>query len=426
VARRNANHAITAAPESTLPASAPAQAEVGLRLVLDAGRAAALRGRAERQIADQLAVRALDRLAERVRALPALRGILGERLGDQRVDARIDLDVGRARARRLDLGGQVLGEHADRVLGGEHLRAGEHVVHERAHRIEIAARVDLVAADLLRRHEVRRADDLGALGDRGRRLILLWRAELGEAEVEHLREVAAVGRARDQHVLRLEIAVHDAEVVRFGERAADLVEQRRRARPRQRAVAAHDLAEILAAHVLHDQVQRALRLPEVEDLHRVRVVEARHRVRLALEAADHFRIVGEIGVQDLHRRDLAHALVLDLVDDAHAAAADQIRDLVAAVDDLAHPRAVRRGDAAIEVRRRLVGPRGIAAARPRLLDLVDLGRVDALARRGLRERRRALEIGAALAAVARRQLRRRVAARADDLARGRRHDSTGA
>jgi len=292
--------------------------------------------------------------------------------------------------------------------------AGQHRVHQRAQRVDVRAGVDLVAADLLGRHEVGRADDLGLVGRPARRLVA--GAELGQAEVEHLGEVAAAGGAGDQHVLGLEVAVDDAEVVGLDQRAADLEEQRRGARPRHRPVAADERPEVGAADVLHDQVQRARHRAEVEDLDGVRVVQARHRRGLALEPAHDLGILGEVRVQDLHRRDLAHAQVLDLVDHAHAAVADQLGHPVATVDHLAQPRLVRRGHPAVDV-----GAVGDAARRRRQLG--QLAVADALAARRHLERRRALHVGAALAAVPRGGLVRRAAARADEPGRGGRgHD----
>ena len=47
-----------------------------------------------------------------------------------------------------------------------------------------------------------------------------------------------------------------------------------------------------------------------------------HHLDLAAEALDHLLVLGQLAVQHLHRRDLAHADVLDPVDGAHAAGAD--------------------------------------------------------------------------------------------------------
>ena len=133
----------------------------------------------------------------------------------------------------------------------------------------------------------------------------------------------------------------DAELVRLLQRAADLDEQRRGARPRQRAVALDHVREVEPAHVLHDQVQRALRGAEVEDLDGVRVMQPRDRGGLALEPRDNIGVVREIAMQHLHRGDLAHAQMLDAVDDAHAAAADHLEHAIAILDDLTEPLLVR-------------------------------------------------------------------------------------
>ena len=211
----------------------------------------------------------------------------------------------------------------------------------------MCARVDLFSADLFGRHEVRRADDrLLVLRGVGHTALV----ELRQPEVEHLGVVAPAGRARDQNILRFEIAVNDAELVRLLQRATDLREQRGCASPRERAVATDDASHVEPADELHDQVQVALCVPEVEDLDRVRVMQARDRGRFALEPLHDIGIGREVAMQDLHRGDLAHPQVFDPVDDGHAAATDHLDHAIAAIDDLSEPRLVRIGEAAIRDR----------------------------------------------------------------------------
>ena len=63
------------------------------------------------------------------------------------------------------------------------------------------------------RHVVRRAADDAGRGDGLPRSL----DDLGEPEVHHLDEVAARAQRLEDDVLRLEVAVHDAEVVRLGQ-----------------------------------------------------------------------------------------------------------------------------------------------------------------------------------------------------------------
>src|SRR5207249_396201 len=88
--------------------------------------------------------------------------------------------------------------------------------------------------------------------------------------------------------------------------------------------------------------------------------------------------------------DLAHAQVLDAVDDAHAAAPDDLDHAIAAVDDLAEPRLIRVAEAAIGGQRVACG-----VARAGVAERIRDAR--ARPRRGL-ERARAGHVRAALPA----------------------------
>ena len=145
------------------------------------------------RLADGLRVDLLDRLA-RARAALCQR-CAGSRASALRHDV-IDAPAGcrasarastarRARPVRCFVSTPTAVEPAIQVLAGQQLE------HQRAERVDVAARVDLVAADLLGRHEVRRADDLLPIGLAvGARALV----ELREPEVEHLRVVAPAGR----------------------------------------------------------------------------------------------------------------------------------------------------------------------------------------------------------------------------------------
>ena len=78
--------------------------------------------------------------------------------------------------------------------------------------------------------------------------------QLGEAEVDDLHEVAAAPQRLEDDVLGLQIAVHDAEVVRFAERRQHLAQHVDDARERERPLFVGDAREVLAAQELHHQV----------------------------------------------------------------------------------------------------------------------------------------------------------------------------
>jgi hypothetical protein len=86
-----------------------------------------------------------------------------------------------------------------RVGRGERVASGQAAIRDRCERVEVGARVDALALRLLRRHVVRRADDVAVrerAGVRGQRC---------DAEIEDLPRAALA----QHHVLRLEIAMHD-------------------------------------------------------------------------------------------------------------------------------------------------------------------------------------------------------------------------
>ena len=119
-------------------------------------------------------------------------------------------------------------DHA--LVGGrarERRVTGEHFVSHHAHGVEIRARIDeRIAHQLLGRHVARRADGQSDLRERSRRVSTrrlldhAHDAEVGENRMSVLQE----------DVVGLEIAMHDAECVREGERVDDLAQALERLR----------------------------------------------------------------------------------------------------------------------------------------------------------------------------------------------------
>jgi len=106
-----------------------------------------------------------------------------------------------ARVRGGDDGiGDVLREHADGRRRLERRRAREHAVERRPEAVDVGARIERLAAHLLGRHVIRRAEHLLARRDR-RGLVGL--AQLREPEVEHLDVLAAVAPEVNHEVLGL-------------------------------------------------------------------------------------------------------------------------------------------------------------------------------------------------------------------------------
>ncbi len=141
-----------------------------------------------------------------------------------------------ARGGSTDDGVEVLGQIRDQPGGRRHpavhvlvrdlhrrratvgLLAGEHLVQHDAGGVHVGPGVGDAALDLLGREIGDRADD-----DAGRRAARHRRRDRpGQPEVRDL-DAAVLG---DQDVLGLDVAVHEPGLVRAGERAEDLLEDR--------------------------------------------------------------------------------------------------------------------------------------------------------------------------------------------------------
>ncbi len=183
---------------------------------------------------------------------------------------------------------------------------------------------------LLRRHVQRRADHLGEVGEQ--RLVgQLLAGRLGDAEVDDLRHRRAVVQ-RDQHVRRLDVAVDDALLVGVLHCLTDVDEQLQTFVERHSALVA-EVGDGDALHQLHHEVGPArVGFAAVEDMRDVGMVHQRQRLPLGLEAGNHLARV-HAGLEHLEGDLAAHRLrLLGHEDDAEAALADLLQQLVGADD----------------------------------------------------------------------------------------------
>ena len=157
--------------------------------------------------------------------------------------------------------------------------AGDHLVQQGAEREDVAASVERLAVDLFGRHVWQGAGNRASADERRRRRTssVAARCPLGEPEVEQ----RGAGGSQ-HHVAGLEIAMHEAVLVRVSERVGrlrrDLDRVVRGNRPSGQAA-----GQRFAFHQFHDEVIEAAVVAHVEDAADVRVVEARDRLRLAME-----------------------------------------------------------------------------------------------------------------------------------------------
>jgi hypothetical protein len=155
------------------------------------------------------------------------------------------------------------------------------------------------------------------------------RLDLRDAEVDDLHERLVAPLGDQEHVVRLQIAMHDPGGVRVGEPARDLGRDVERLGQRDRP-ASQPRAERLAAEQLHHQEAPAAVLPRVEHLHHVLALDGARGPRLAREPPGHGAVLGQLVVEHLHGDAPPDADVLGLVHGPHSAAADATNERVLA------------------------------------------------------------------------------------------------
>jgi hypothetical protein len=260
-----------------------------------------------------------EQFGEPTGGLDALLAVLAE--GQlQQLDGR-----GRGVARGRDLGPHVLEHRGHRALGRERRLALEHLVEDAAERVDVGAVVEVGAVALLGAHVLRGAEHLAGPGQ------LHGVEAAGDAEVEDFND-GGDADGLDEDVVGLEVAVEDAVLVRLAEALGDLPRELQ-ALELGDAALLEPLGQALAGQQLHDHVRAAVvGLAVLVHADRRRVAQLRGDLELAAEPDDELG-VGQALAPDQLDRDLAIDLgVVGLVDDAHAALADDLLDQVAAGD----------------------------------------------------------------------------------------------
>src|SRR5215216_252242 len=255
------------------------------------------------------------RAPEVARRRVALGRVLGERAQHDRVElgGQLPARLGRPRRRIREVGPE-LGLVG---LALERDAAGEHEVQDAAERVDVGAGVDALAADLLWRDVVERADPL-------------LRARLAAARERLLREpeVAQVdvpGRIH-HHVLRLDVAMHVAGPVDRVEGVAEPHRDARRPLRLQRALGAYDGAQVAARDVAHHEIRAPLRDPDAVDGDDVGMLYRAGGTRLGEEALADLRILDQLRRDHLQRDVAVEVELMRAIYDPHAASADDSVD----------------------------------------------------------------------------------------------------
>ncbi len=162
--------------------------------------------------------------------------------------------------------------------------AGQHFIENGSEAKDVGAIIDGLAAHLLGRHIAGGADDhagIGTVGDRRGIAIgfSLTMDQFGQSEVQNF-DAAVFG---EEEILRLEIAVNDALVVRSGESMRDLNSVIDGFASRKWA-ALQGLPQRFADEQFGDEVRRALEDSELVDGEDVGMIESCSGLSLLLEA----------------------------------------------------------------------------------------------------------------------------------------------
>ncbi|MCR6700805.1 MAG: hypothetical protein NVV68_06515 [Dokdonella sp.] len=306
------------------------QAEAGGENGRQRGGPAPVPERAPQPVAAFVAARLHEPATERVREVgtEALgTGIAPCRIAAQRLDEdRIEIDAqrtfgtavhrhGRGCARRRRLRTEhPRDRHRHRGAGQPMRRApGDQPIQHRTERIDVGRGRERLPGKLFGRGVVQRQRMAGT----GLRII----GEAGHAEIDQARPSVAI----DQQIGRLQIAMDDEPCMRVGERLADRQDQRHDGARVEREPLAVDV-DRLAVDVLHDHVRpAAVQQSAIDQARDAGVFEQREN--LALVGEPRPGLGSGIGDQ-LERCALRELAVgaLDLVDLAHAAAADRAHD----------------------------------------------------------------------------------------------------
>jgi len=181
------------------------------------------------------------------------------------------------------------------VLGQPALRRHRGVGHRR-----LAGRADHVGRAVSRLVERR----YGRVVDVGH--ALWWHRvveQLGDAEVEQLGQELA-GALDHHHVRRLEIAVHDAGLMRSLHDRSDALEERHELSQRHRAMCRHPLSERDPVNTFHGYPEQSVVLLDAKrvDVCGIGMVEPRREPGLAQKASHDHAASTQLTVQDLDDR----------------------------------------------------------------------------------------------------------------------------
>jgi hypothetical protein len=137
----------------------------------------------------------------------------------------------------------------------------------------------------------------------------------------------------EQQIRGLDVAVDHPLLMGMGQALGGLQDAVDGLPDRQRAFPLHDLLQIVAANVFHDQVMHIAGLPGITGLHDIAMVQGRGHFHFLKEPGNGLIIIHGLRVEDLEGHNFFHQAVPRPEHHAHPAAADVILNDVVVADD---------------------------------------------------------------------------------------------
>ena len=264
-------------------------------------------------------VEALEIIGEFARGSVAGSGFLPEAFEGDDFQVPGDFRIEEARGGRRDF--NHLPKSFEEGIGAEGRAAGERFVKNGPERIDIAGNGELAgfAAGLFGRHVAGGADDRTGDGEIGFEVELTREAEVGDAWFALF---------IDEDVGGLEIAMEDALLMGVVNGLGNFPDERGSLREGKGACA-EGISETFAFDEFHGEEVVAVFPADFVNGNDVGMAEARDGLGLNFEAADFLLGSERASEDDFEGNDAVEAFLAGLVNDAHAALADDFEDFVA-------------------------------------------------------------------------------------------------
>ena len=187
---------------------------------------------------------------------------------------------------------------------------GQHVVASHAQAVDVAARIELPAFDLLRAHVQRRAHGDAHLRELQR---LFPAADAGQTEIGHF-HFAGAG---EHDIFRLDVAVDDAAVGGFAQGGGHLPDDGQAHLHIGRALAGNVLRQVLPFDIFLGDVMEVVNQPDFVNLHDVGLHQRRGGLGFHVEPADVGIVGGQFPFEHFERHLAAERTLLGQIHIGH-------------------------------------------------------------------------------------------------------------